>query len=53
MRSPAWRGLFVVLVNSGSSVNLIVISALSSPNLQEGRRIRPGDGVSEVFAVGC
>ena len=39
-----------LLVNSGSSANLIAISALTSPKLPEGRRIRPGDEVITVAA---
>jgi len=38
-----------VLVNSGSSANLIAVSALSSPVLGE-RRLRPGDEVITVAA---
>ena len=34
-----------LLVNSGSSANLIAFSALTSHKLPEGRRIRPGDEV--------
>lgn len=39
-----------LLVNSGSSANLIAISALTSPKLPESRRIRPGDEVITVAA---
>jgi CDP-6-deoxy-D-xylo-4-hexulose-3-dehydrase len=39
-----------LLVNSGSSANLIAISALTSPKLQEQRRIKPGDEVVTVAA---
>ncbi len=39
----------VYLVNSGSSANLLAISALTSPKLGE-RRIRPGDEVITVAA---
>ena len=39
-----------LLVNSGSSANLIAISALTSPKLPEKRRIRPGDEVITVAA---
>ena len=39
-----------LLVNSGSSANLIAISALTSPKLPEDRRIRPGDEVITVAA---
>jgi CDP-6-deoxy-D-xylo-4-hexulose-3-dehydrase len=38
-----------VLVNSGSSANLVALSALTSPKLGE-RRIRPGDEVITVAA---
>ncbi len=38
-----------VLVNSGSSANLIALSALTSPKLSE-RRLRPGDEVITVAA---
>jgi CDP-4-dehydro-6-deoxyglucose reductase, E1 len=37
------------LVNSGSSANLVALSALTSPRL-EGRRLRPGDEVITVAA---
>jgi CDP-6-deoxy-D-xylo-4-hexulose-3-dehydrase len=37
-----------LLVNSGSSANLIAISALTSPKLPEARRIWPGDEVITV-----
>jgi CDP-6-deoxy-D-xylo-4-hexulose-3-dehydrase len=39
-----------LLVNSGSSANLIAISALTSPKLPEERRLRPGDEVITVAA---
>ena len=39
-----------LLVNSGSSANLIAISALTSPKLAESRRIKPGDEVITVAA---
>jgi CDP-6-deoxy-D-xylo-4-hexulose-3-dehydrase len=39
-----------LLVNSGSSANLIAISALTSHKLPEARRIRPGDEVVTVAA---
>jgi CDP-4-dehydro-6-deoxyglucose reductase, E1 len=39
-----------LLVNSGSSANLIAISALTSPKLPENRRIKPGDEVITVAA---
>lgn len=39
-----------LLVNSGSSANLIAISALTSSKLPETRRIRPGDEVITVAA---
>ena len=39
-----------LLVNSGSSANLIAISALTSPKLPEVRRIKPGDEVITVAA---
>jgi CDP-6-deoxy-D-xylo-4-hexulose-3-dehydrase len=39
-----------LLVNSGSSANLIAISALTSPKLPEERRIQPGDEVITVAA---
>ncbi len=39
-----------LLVNSGSSANLIAISALTSPKLPEQRRIKPGDEVITVAA---
>jgi CDP-6-deoxy-D-xylo-4-hexulose-3-dehydrase len=39
-----------LLVNSGSSANLIAISALTSPQLPEARRIRPADEVITVAA---
>ena len=39
-----------LLVNSGSSANLVAISALTSPKLPEGKRIKPGDEVITVAA---
>jgi CDP-6-deoxy-D-xylo-4-hexulose-3-dehydrase len=39
-----------LLVNSGSSANLIAISALTSSKLPEERRIKPGDEVITVAA---
>ena len=39
-----------LLVNSGSSANLVAISALTSHKLPEARRIRPGDEVITVAA---
>jgi len=39
-----------LLVNSGSSANLVAISALTSPKLADPRRIRPGDEVITVAA---
>jgi len=39
-----------LLVNSGSSANLIAISALTSPKLPFDRRIKPGDEVITVAA---
>jgi CDP-6-deoxy-D-xylo-4-hexulose-3-dehydrase len=39
-----------LLVNSGSSANLIAISVLTSPKLPEARRIQPGDEVITVAA---
>ena len=39
-----------ILVNSGSSANLLALSALTSPKLPEDRRIRPGDEVITVAA---
>ena len=39
-----------LLVNSGSSANLIAISALTSPKLTKERRIHPGDEVITVAA---
>jgi CDP-6-deoxy-D-xylo-4-hexulose-3-dehydrase len=40
---------FALLVNSGSSANLIAVSCLTSPALEE-RRLRPGDEVITVAA---
>jgi CDP-6-deoxy-D-xylo-4-hexulose-3-dehydrase len=39
-----------LLVNSGSSANLIALSALTSPKLHDARRIKPGDEVITVAA---
>ena len=39
-----------LLVNSGSSANLIALSALTSPKLPDSRRIKPGDEVITVAA---
>ena len=39
-----------LLVNSGSSANLVAISALTSPKLPESRRLKPGDEVITVAA---
>ncbi len=39
-----------LLVNSGSSANLVALAALTSPKLQE-RRLRPGDEVITVAAA--
>jgi len=39
-----------LLVNSGSSANLVAISALTSAKLPEARRLRPGDEVITVAA---
>ncbi len=39
-----------VLVNSGSSANLVALSALTSPKLPAPKRIRPGDEVITVAA---
>lgn len=39
-----------LLVNSGSSANLVAISALTSPKLPSDRRIKPGDEVITVAA---
>ncbi|WP_094511882.1 lipopolysaccharide biosynthesis protein RfbH [Synechococcus sp. MW101C3] len=39
-----------LLVNSGSSANLVAISALTSHKLPAGKRIRPGDEVITVAA---
>ena len=44
------RSKHSLLVNSGSSANLIAISALTSPKLPKGRRIGPGDEVITVAA---
>lgn len=39
-----------LLVNSGSSANLIALATLTSPKLPEHRRLRPGDEVITVAA---
>src|SRR5512136_613335 len=39
----------VLLVNSGSSANLVALTALTSPKLKD-RRLKPGD---EVLTVAC
>ena len=39
-----------LLVNSGSSANLVAMAALTSPKLPTARRIRPGDEVITVAA---
>lgn len=39
-----------LLVNSGSSANLVAISALTSSKLADGKRIKPGDEVITVAA---
>ncbi|MDC3009354.1 lipopolysaccharide biosynthesis protein RfbH [Synechococcus sp. AH-736-G20] len=39
-----------LLVNSGSSANLVAISTLTSSKLPDGRRIKPGDEVITVAA---
>jgi CDP-6-deoxy-D-xylo-4-hexulose-3-dehydrase len=39
-----------LLVNSGSSANLVALAALTSAKLQESRRIKPGDEVITVAA---
>jgi len=39
-----------LLVNSGSSANLVAIAALTSPKLPQERRIQPGDEVITVAA---
>ncbi len=41
---------YSLLVNSGSSANLVAISALTSAKLPEARRIKPGDEVITVAA---
>ena len=40
---------YCLLTNSGSSANLLAISALTSPKL-DGKRLRPGD---EVITTAC
>lgn len=40
----------VILANSGSSANLLAVSALTSHRLPEDRRIRPGDEIITVAA---
>lgn len=42
---------YVVLVNSGSSANLLAFMALTSPLIDEARRILPGDEVITVAAA--
>ena len=39
-----------MLVNSGSSANLVAISTLTSPKISNSRRIKPGDEVITVAA---
>ena len=39
-----------ILVNSGSSANLLAISALTSPKLPADRRVRPGDEIITLAA---
>ena len=39
-----------ILVNSGSSANLLALSALTSPNLPDEKRLKPGDEVITVAA---
>jgi len=42
----AWLGVrHTVLVNSGSSANLVAFAALTSPKIPAGRRLEPGDEV--------
>jgi CDP-4-dehydro-6-deoxyglucose reductase, E1 len=41
---------YSLLVNSGSSANLVAISALTSAKLPEARRLKPGDEVITVAA---
>ena len=41
---------FCLLTNSGSSANLLALSALTSPRLDEHRRLKPGDEVITVAA---
>jgi len=41
---------YSILVNSGSSGNLVVLSALTNPNLPREKRILPGDEVITVAA---
>ncbi|MEQ8384560.1 MAG: lipopolysaccharide biosynthesis protein RfbH [Coleofasciculus sp. A1-SPW-01] len=49
-RFAAWMGIkHCLLVNSGSSANLLALTALTSPKLGE-RRIKPGDEVITVAA---
>jgi CDP-4-dehydro-6-deoxyglucose reductase, E1 len=49
-RLSSWWGLrHALLVNSGSSANLIALSTLTSPTLGE-RRVQPGDEVITVAA---
>lgn len=47
--SKMMRMKYTVLVNSGSSANLLAFAALMSPNLGE-KRLRPGDEVITVAA---
>ena len=51
--SASWPGLLafaaLLLVNSGSSANLVAVSALTSPKLGD-RRLKPGDEVITVAA---
>lgn len=49
-RFAAWMGIkHCLLVNSGSSANLLALTALTSPKLGE-RRLKPGDEVITVAA---
>jgi CDP-4-dehydro-6-deoxyglucose reductase, E1 len=49
-RFAAWMGIkHCLLVNSGSSANLLALTALTSPKLGE-RRLKPGDEVVTVAA---
>ena len=49
IRRAGWECAQCLLVNSGSSANLVALSALTSPRLGE-RRLRPGDEVITVAA---